>query len=50
MDEQTALTGDDNGSNKATRNDNDIFNEDDDNNDNDSVSSYDIFVRVMGHG
>ena len=29
MDEQTALTGDDNGTNKATRNDNDIFNEDD---------------------
>ena len=42
MDEQTALTGDDNGTNKATRNDNDIFNEDDDNSDNDSVSSFDI--------
>mgnify|MGYP005822252525 CR=1 FL=1 len=42
MDEQTALTGDDNGTNKATRNDNDIFNEDDDSSDNDSVSSFDI--------
>ena len=42
MDEQTTLTGDDNGTNKATRNDNDIFNEDDDSSDNDSVSSFDI--------
>ena len=42
MDEQTAFTRDDNGTNKVTRNDNDIFNVDDDSSDNDSVSSYDI--------
>ncbi|XP_073360322.1 protein FAR1-RELATED SEQUENCE 5-like [Aegilops tauschii subsp. strangulata] len=42
MDEQTAFTGDENGTNKATQNNNDILNEDDDISDNDSVSSYDI--------
>ena len=42
MDEQTAFTGDENGTNKATQNNNDILNEDDDSSNNDSVSSYDI--------
>ena len=42
MDEQTTFTRNENGTNKATQNDNDIFNEDDDSSGNDSILSYDI--------
>ena len=42
MDEETAFTRDENGTDKVTRTYNDSINEDDDNIDNKSCSSYDI--------
>jgi len=44
MDEESAFGRDENGTDKVTKTDNDNLNEDDDNSDNDFVSSYDILT------